>query len=69
MRQVFAAAFLTAVALWASPSAATGSGHWFCTGDGIKSWTDNPNMSDASGWNYSGNRSAYKDDGKCEKKM
>ncbi len=69
MRQIFAGAFLTALALLASPAAATGSGHWYCTADGIKSWTMDPNTSDASGWNYSGNRSAYKDGGKCDKKM
>ena len=68
MRQVIAAALLAAVASLTSPSYAA-SGHWYCTADGIKSWTMNPNMSDASGWTYSGDRSSYSDSGHCTKKM
>ena len=69
MRHVIAAAFLSVCALWTSTSAAAGSGHWYCTADGIKSWTLDPNTSDAAGWTYGGNRSSYKDGGHCSKKM
>jgi hypothetical protein len=66
MRQIIAAVFVLAFS--ATPSLAA-SGHWYCTADGIKSWTSDPNTSDAAGWNYSGDRSSYKDGGHCSKKM
>ena len=68
MRIVSTAILLAAmVLLTGSASAATG--HWVCTADGIKSWTSDPNTSDAAGWAYGGDRSAYKDGGHCSKKM
>ena len=68
MRQVIAAALLSVCALWTSTSAAAGSGHWYCTADGIKSWTSDGGATDASGWTYSGDKSVYKDGGHCTKK-
>jgi len=48
-------------------SASAGTGHWVCTADGIKSWTSSLDTKDASGWSYSGDRTAYKDAGACKK--
>jgi hypothetical protein len=69
MRHVLAAALLVTVAFSISTTAASAaSGHWYCTSDGIKSWTSDTGASDASGWTYSGDKSVYKDGGHCAKK-
>jgi hypothetical protein len=66
MRHVFAAAFLSVIAF--SPANAA-TGHWYCTGDGIKSWTSDAAASDAHGWKYDGDRAAYHDKGHCKAAM
>ncbi|HTP75717.1 MAG TPA: hypothetical protein VMJ73_01955 [Rhizomicrobium sp.] len=51
-----------------APTAAlSGAGHYYCTGDGIKSWSTDDSKKDAPGWTYSGDRTSYKDGGKCTK--
>ena len=71
MRHTIAAAFLAAVAITASalPATSATAGHWYCTGDGIKSWTTNAAASDAHGWSYDGDRAVYKDPGHCKHAM
>jgi hypothetical protein len=69
MRNIITAAFLAAIAVAASalPAASATGSHWYCTGDGIKSWTTGA-ATDASGWAYKGtDRTVYKDGGHCEK--
>jgi hypothetical protein len=67
MRSIITAAFVATLALCASAtSSSAGSGHWYCTGDGIKSWTADT-ATDAKGWSYSGDRASYKDPGHCAK--
>jgi hypothetical protein len=68
MRHVSVAAFLVSVLLASSTASAATTGHWYCTSDGIKSWTTDTATTDAHGWTYSGDKSVYKDGGKCEKK-
>ncbi len=66
MRIVSTAALVAVLALLSSGATAA-TGHWVCTGDGIKSWTSSLDMLDAKGWAYSGDRTKYKDDGACKK--
>jgi hypothetical protein len=67
MRSVMTFAFVAGVALCASvTSSSAGAGHWYCTSDGIKSWTTE-STGDSKGWSYSGDRSSYKDSGHCSK--
>ena len=66
MRKLLAAAFLSAIAMTGSTSAAS-TAHWYCTGDGIKSWTSDTGAKDAQGWTYSGDRTSYKAAGHCAK--
>ena len=65
MRPLIAAAFLSILAF--SPANAA-DGHWYCTSDGIKSWTTSP-ATDAHGWKYDGDRAAYHDKGHCKPAM
>jgi hypothetical protein len=65
MRHVFAAAFLSVIAF--SPANAA-TGHWYCTGDGIKSWTAGA-ATDAHGWSYDGDRTSWHDKGHCKSAM
>jgi hypothetical protein len=67
MRHVIVAAFLVSVALISSTASAA-TGHWVCTSDGIKTWTSDTGTNDANGWTYNGDKSVYKDSGKCTKK-
>ena len=46
-----------AVAGSALPATSASAGHWYCTADGIKSWTTGA-ATDAHGWTYAG-------DGRC----
>ena len=62
----FVTAVLVLIALSATNATAAG-GHWYCTADGIRSWTSSPDAMDAKGWSYSGDRTAYKDSGHCAK--
>jgi len=66
MRIVSTAALLATLVLL-STGANAATGHWYCTGDGIKSWTSSVDTLDAKGWSYSGDRTAYKDGGNCKK--
>ena len=66
MRIVTTVAVLTVLALSVG-SASAGNGHWICTADGIKTWTSSLDTKDATGWSYSGDRTAYKDAGHCAK--
>ncbi len=66
MRIVTTAALLAVLAL-STTSASAGTGHWYCTGEGIKSWTSSADLLDAKGWAYSGDRTTYKDAGHCAK--
>ncbi len=66
MRIVSTAILLAALTLL-STGANAATGHWYCTADGIKSWTSSPDTLDAKGWAYSGDRTAYKDGGSCKK--
>ncbi len=69
MRHFTIAAFLAIIAVTGSalPAASAPAGHWYCTGDGIKSWTSGT-AADAHGWTYMGtDRTAYKDGGHCAK--
>ena len=71
MRHTIAAAFLAAIAVTGSalPATSAATGHWYCTGDGIKSWTANADAKDAHGWSYDGDRAVYKDQGHCKHAM
>jgi len=67
MRLLKTAAF-SCVALFAfSTSSMAGTGHWYCTSDGIKAWSTDASKKDAAGWTYSGDTSSYADGGKCKK--
>jgi hypothetical protein len=67
MRSIITAAAFATIALCASATTSSaGTGHWYCTSDGIKSWTTDT-ATDAKGWSYSGERSSYKDAGHCSK--
>ncbi len=66
MRQIIAAAFLSVLAFAPASAAA---GHWYCTADGIKSWTADASAADAHGWSYDGDRTAYHDKGHCKHAM
>jgi hypothetical protein len=66
MRIASTALFLTTLVLLGT-NASAATGHWYCTGDGIKSWTSNTDTMDAHGWSYSGDRTVYKDGGHCQK--
>jgi hypothetical protein len=66
MRIVMTASLLALLALAAGPAQA-GAGHWYCTADGIRSWTTDSAMMDAKGWKYSGDRNTYRDGGHCAK--
>jgi hypothetical protein len=70
MRKLAIALFLSTMALSALvPTAASSaaSGHYYCTSDGIKSWTTDADKKDGRGWTYSGDRATYGDSGKCTK--
>lgn len=58
-----------AIALFTSitGSASAGTGHWYCTTDGIKSWTMDAGAKDAHGWSFVGDSATYKTDGHCAK--
>ena len=66
MRIVSTAALVAVLALLSSGASAA-TGHWVCTGDGIRSWTSNTDTLDAKGWAYSGDRTKYGDGGSCKK--
>ncbi len=69
MRQVVTAAFLAVIAVAGSalPATSASAGHWYCTADGIKSWTTSTAATDAHGWTYAGtDRTVYKDGGHCK---
>ena len=59
MRSIITAAAFATLAFCASATtSAAGTGHWYCTSDGIKSWTTSA-ATDAHGWKYDGDRTAY----------
>ena len=66
MRGFIAASIVAAVALFAAVPAGAEGGHWYCTADGIKSWTTG-SAADAKGWSFVGDRGTYKSDGHCAK--
>jgi hypothetical protein len=63
MRHLIVAAFLGVLVI--SPATAA-TGHWYCTADGIRSWTYDTAAADAHGWAYDGDRATYKDKGHCK---
>jgi hypothetical protein len=67
MHKLATAVLLSTLAIVASTAALSGTGHYYCTGDGIKTWTSDESKKDATGWAYSGDRASYKDGGKCTK--
>ena len=67
MRFLTTAAFSCVALLALSTSSMAGAGHWYCTSDGIKAWSADPDKKDAAGWTYSGDRTSYSDGGKCTK--
>lgn len=69
MRKLATAMFLSTIVISAlvPTTASSGTGHYYCNADGIKSWTTDAGKKDAAGWTYSGDRASYKDGGHCSK--